>query len=55
MSSQTPPAPAHSRSYADFPFDAPRHTCDEVTNASGRRYDSYLGGFLTQEGTFSLC
>jgi len=50
-STQAPPTAAHSQSYTDFPFDPPRHTCDKVIDALGRRYDAYLGGPPTRAGT----
>jgi len=51
MSTRAPPTEAHSQSHADFPFDPPRHTCDKVTDAVGRRYDAYLGGPPIRAGT----
>jgi len=48
MSAQVSPTAAHSQSYADFPFNAPRHTCHKETDALGRRYDAFLSMFSTR-------
>jgi len=55
MRTQRLPAAAHSLSHADFPFDSPRLTLEQVTDAIESQWDAYVGCPLIPAGTSNVC